>query len=403
MGKDEKALDDAPFEIPSFDEKAFIRKELISFKTTLVLFFFAIAIAGVSFLLWTYGPQDVFHATSSFLTGKFLIHIVVALGLAFLALKLLFKAVRIDISHWKRREWTGTYFLYFFFWLGFFLLFTNPPITDAAAPHVQLAIAPEAQVPGGPINFAAHISDNVAVPEESIAFCIHPIPAGGTPPLYDSLSEAQREACRRTFERAPLDAPIWNHTTNLTAGNYVWYIIAEDPGGARNVTWERFTVGNPFVIVDPPNVDSKPTIEDVGDKFTVRPASKNIRAVQYQIDGGEWYNMRPATEAGNWEADARLPGWHAGINKVALRVLEQPKYLPDRTDKGFKVDAAPVVDSRSWNVEVDPSRANDTKEDAPVFNERGYPRPGQAPGVAVPVILAALVAIVLVRRRSREA
>ncbi|MFA5944900.1 MAG: hypothetical protein WC876_10595, partial [Candidatus Thermoplasmatota archaeon] len=113
-GKDSKDGKDSDYEFipPDFDEDAFIHREMVSFRTTLLLFLWGIVAAAVS---W-----GAFAAMGGVKTGW-----LVGLGIAavfFLGLKSVFTMLKVDIKHFGRREWLGTGALYFFTWLSFFII-----------------------------------------------------------------------------------------------------------------------------------------------------------------------------------------------------------------------------------------------------------------------------------------
>ncbi|MHB1261682.1 MAG: hypothetical protein ACYC2H_08180 [Thermoplasmatota archaeon] len=154
-GKDSAAKkgDDYEFIPPDFDEDAFIHKELVSFRTTLILFLWAIVAAAVS---W-----GAFAAMGGAKTGW-----LVGLGIAallFLGLKRLFLMLKVDIKHFGRREWLGTGALYFFTWLSFFIIAINPPVSDFAPPRVELHASPLVQETDDRVTIDLFVEDNHAV------------------------------------------------------------------------------------------------------------------------------------------------------------------------------------------------------------------------------------------------
>ncbi|MGB1697177.1 MAG: hypothetical protein ACPHK8_02125, partial [Thermoplasmatota archaeon] len=100
------------FEIPDFDEEAFIHKEMTSFRTTAVLFAWGILAALLS---W-----GIFVAVDGAKTAWYL-GLAVVIGFLY-ALRIVYPKLNIDVAHFKRREWMGTGFLLFFTWLAFFIL-----------------------------------------------------------------------------------------------------------------------------------------------------------------------------------------------------------------------------------------------------------------------------------------
>lgn len=386
----ERVTDDAPFEVPAFDDKDFIRKELISFKTTLILFVLAIVAAAVTHFVWT----------STHLQFFALALLGLALGLG--PLPFLFRAAKIDISHWKRREWLGTSFLYLFFWLGFTLLLVNPPFTDAAAPRIETASSPRFQAPGHPIEFGAYVADNEGLRLETLTFCIQPF-TGATPPDYASLSAADRAACKRDFERP--GTAFWRHNESFPAGRYAFYVSVDDQEGhhATQTTWVES--GSPFASRPSLPRDAKFVTPD--DRLSVQLRDEiHERDVEFSIDGGaSWHPMRVHPDAEKakanwWTTDPSYEGWSPGPHNVSLRVVEQPTFL--RRDayvvKGIANDPVP-----GYNVTVGPELSGVGATKSPTYREFGFAGAGRTPGLGVPALLLGVLALVLVGRRRRDA
>lgn len=398
--EDQKAVDritdDAPFEVPEFDEKDFIRKELISFRTTLVLFIFSLIVAGITFAIWlAIDPHP-----------SFLLLALGALAIGAGALRFIFKAAKIDISHWARKEWIGTMFLYAFFWLGFFLLFVNPPFTDAAAPRIEVAAMPPAQAPMAPISLAAYIADNKGVEGGSVAFCVHKY-SGAAPPGYGTLTEAERSACASVWPQRG-DDPYWNTTQTLPAGKYVVYAVAVDTKGQNSTGLAIFEVSSPFVgNVGLPR-DSKFVVPD--DSLTVRvQPTIRARTVQFSLDDGtKWYNMVPHPDATKrsenyWRTDPSYEGWATGTYNVTVRVVPQPVYMRS-ADRALEQVARDPNGPYRLTIENNLPGIGATKANAGRdFPVEPYLGGASTPGLGVPAFLLALVGLAFVGRRGREA
>lgn len=400
MSKDEKIIEkveeDAPFDVQPFDEKEFIRKELISFRTTLVLFVFSVLVAGITFAVWRFAVPGI----------QFSLLVLIALGLGVALLRFIFKAVRIDVSHWKRREWIGTFFLYFFFWLGFVLLFVNPPFTDAAAPKIEAAALPAAQAPGAAVVLGAYVADNEGLGGDP-GFCVHAY-NGTAPPSYESLSGAERSACDSDWERLP-GQPFWHHNESYPAGSYAVYAVAGDSTGHQATQIETFNVSNPTTVTPPR--DNRFAIPD--DPFTVRVHPDIYpRMVQFSLDdGGSWYDMVPHPEAARrlenyWRTDATYEGWTAGVHNVSVRVILQPTYL---RDDSHVLRAVAMDASGPHRVTVDatiPGIGSKTPDYGRMGNqvlteypEYRYVDPSQTPGIEAPLLLATLAGLAVAGRR----
>ncbi len=393
--KEQKVAEDAPFEVPPFEEKEFIRKELISFKSTLVLFFFSIAVAGLSYAIWRTNPEF-----------RFIVHILIALALGLGLLRFLFKATQIDMSHWKKKEWFGTTALFFFFWLGFFLLFTNPPLTDAAAPVVEFAVSPKIQVENATIDFGAYVADNTGIRSETVELCIVAYSANDAP-QYASLGEAQRTDCRQSAWKKTVGNTFWSmNTSALKAGKYAAFVRAEDSSGQWTEVRETFEVGVPLIGSPPRDV----TFDETTDRLEVRVRPElNTRAVQFKPAGAaDWYNFDrhendDKADQGWWQTDPSFEGWKLGSYNITIRVVEQPTYFRS-AEARVQGD---VWVSGEFRITVPESLqglgVSVGDEDEPSFPEQGYAAPGQTPGFGGALALVALVGLVVLVRRHRHA
>lgn len=391
MTKVEQMLEEAGLKVPPFDEKDFIRKELISFKATLVLFAFSILVALACLLVWL---GDESHRI------RFLAYFVGAMTIGLLLLRPAYRLAKIDISHWKKKEWFGQMTLYFFFWLGFFLLLTNPPITDASEPVVEIAVTPTFQAQGEPVRMTAYVSDNVGLRGEP-TFCLAQA-QGDLPRRFEDLSAVQQDACKAAAEWSrDADRPCWSTTfTPAGAGTYAGFVLALDKHDNRREQAFNFTAAARFPIVEPPRDNRFVVTSEV---FSVKPdPSLRLRSVQYRIDNGSWTNFvkdTNPTRTGFWITNPTFPGWHGGPNTAQVRALESTTYLSG----GCLLEGGAVQDPRSWSVSVDEG-----------FNGIGTAPEPNYPDAAPPVystpgasFLFAMGAVVLLavalRRRTRDA
>jgi hypothetical protein len=313
-------------------------------------------------------------------------------------LKPLYRLLSIDISKWGRKEWIGTYLLFFFFWLGFTMLAFNPPFSDTAAPALEVAVNPQVQGVGGTVQIDALVLDNRDLVEQSVILCVH---AGDPVASYDALSDSQRAACRLDWQPNPEADGVWSYTWSDTAGQegtHQWFIQAEDAGGRVATANGTITIGDPFARIEPPRDDAF-VVED--DKLTVRLADalprESVRAVQYEI-GGQTYSMEYDADNERWFTTSRHPGWERGANNLTVRAVAQDKWLgPD-----FKSVGLPLVQAgTSLVIDVD-ERAPIGGAEEPTYPADARPqRIASTPGPGLPVFLVGLaVAVVAVRRRQ---
>lgn len=381
--------DDLPFDVPKFDEDEFVRKELISFKTTAILFGFTLAVAIATFLLWR-------------ATGLAFFPLLLVAMIPAVLLKPAYRALKIDVGHWGKKEWVGTYLLYFLFWLGFTLLAVNPPFSDSAAPAIDMAASPQVQDEGFPIRFEALVRDNKDLDEESIVFCLHAY-TDARPPTYAALSTEQQDACRVDWEE--LGDGRYSYTLDGDPGDYVWFVTAADTAGQTQEANGTVRVGAPFRVLLPGGSGS-PNFDEATDRLIVEPDSAfgtNIRAMQYTMGDPEnpetpWHNMVYDADAipPHWYTNPRFPAWQPGDNLVTIRALEHPHYLDqERIEPGV----ARLADG-TYNITVDAGLPVNT-EGAPDIPARENPQRVVTPGPGVPVTLVALVGLLVVVGRRR--
>jgi len=117
-----KRKDDEPeWTAPEFDEVGYMRTEIEAARAAVIVIAWAVVGAFVAFLLTSV------HPALAFVAG-----IAVAFGLYFV-----FPILGINISGFKRRDWTSHGFVYFFSWLAFWILLLNPPFGDFTPPSIQ--------------------------------------------------------------------------------------------------------------------------------------------------------------------------------------------------------------------------------------------------------------------------
>jgi len=150
VAKGDNGSDGYEYVPPDFDEDAFIHKEMVEYKTTVIRSIVAVVAAVAA---W---------AAFIFLEGDD--RLVWWAGLAIcavfgLALKPIFQRYT-DISQWKRMDWFGTGFMYFLTWLALFTVAVNPPVSDISPPQVQASADMPVQQEGGTVNLYFLATDN---------------------------------------------------------------------------------------------------------------------------------------------------------------------------------------------------------------------------------------------------
>ncbi len=141
------------FQIPKFDEEAFMKRERRNIKTMVISFLFGLLLAVICFGFWV------------LLEGSFLRwELVLLVGVVnSIWIKYIFLRLNIDLTDFGRKGWLTSFVTYFFTWILLLILLVNPPFYDGEPPHVDMVALPGMQEPGGTILFAAYLSDNVGV------------------------------------------------------------------------------------------------------------------------------------------------------------------------------------------------------------------------------------------------
>jgi hypothetical protein len=369
---DETKDDGYEFTPPDFDEDTFIHRELVSFKTTSILFVWGIVAAAAS---W-----GAFVAVGGTDLGWFL---GLALCAAFgYALKFLYPRLGADIAHFKRKEWVGTGFLFFFTWLSFFVLAINPPITDIAAPEVFVYGAPPVQEPGGNATFHVLATDNVAVQSLDI---------------------------RVTRDGAALNVPLRRTGTDTAegtlpgaAGRYTITATATDAKGHAGHRTANVTVGPALDVTWPhDNALAAPT-----DQVFVRvpgyhACAENykdgsfdcIRSVVLRRDDGTEIVLAPSKvgdEAG-WSAFAADAGWRSGNNTVTAVAKFPQHFLGSHPVPGGEATKGPVT------LRVLGATGTQANPVQPEPTQRAVLVPGPSAGLLAAAILGLAL---LLRRRA---
>ncbi len=159
--------EDKPFNVPKFDEEAFLKRERRNIKATFLAFLFACLMALVCFGFWALMGSG----TGFRWILVFLVCIANATFIRFIYLRL-----NLDISHFTKKNWFMTYGVYFFTWLLVFIVLVNPPFYDDEAPMVDLVVLPDYQEFGNPVKIVAKITDNAGVEKSGITLLINDKP-----------------------------------------------------------------------------------------------------------------------------------------------------------------------------------------------------------------------------------
>ncbi len=169
----EEKKDEIDFEFPEFDEKEFMRNEIQNTKAIFLAFGYALLI-----LVPTYFAGRYVSIAVAFLIGL--------LGIG--GLKFIFDAIDLDLEQFGKKEWAGSIAVYFFTWLAFWILVSNPPFSDFAAPEISVVSdsVQEAQVVDAgnvtldPVAIELKIVDNYRIEEATLTITDAPAAFGTT-------------------------------------------------------------------------------------------------------------------------------------------------------------------------------------------------------------------------------
>ena len=381
-GKDSSSAkkgDDYEFIPPDFDEDAFIHREMVSFRTTLLLFLWGIVAAAVS---W-----GAFAAMGGVKTGW-----LVGLGIAavfFLGLKRVFLMLKVDIKHFGRREWLGTAALYFFTWLSFFIIAINPPVSDFAAPRVELYVSPLLQEADDAVTIDLFIEDNHAVADHSFSLERDGTVLAGS----DQLVDLGRGHYRY-------------NAVGLTPGSYQVKASAQDDSGHAAEHSLEFSVVATVLQVTLPDGGR---LDQATDQVLVKTAmpgfepcqvKKNritnvpcVRTVQLLFADGSM-DLEYSTTFGGWLATSNFAGWTEGANNFTVVMQMVPTFAGMAKVGGGNITAGP------FEVTVDVTNNPLGSYVPKVLAEPSAPT-RNVPGLELPLLAIALLAAVAVLRRRK--
>jgi len=397
--KDEES-DDKPFKVPKFDKKEFIKKEKINIRATFVSFLFGCLMALVCFGFWVLMGSEVgFRWT--------LILLVVVANATFL--KYIFDRLKIDISHFTKKNWFTNIMIYFFSWLLVMIVIVNPPFYDDESPMVTLVALPEMQEPGGNITFVAKITDNVAVNYEDILLDVTD-PDGNITSLSPTGFEFDNIIVKFVFDNA-----------EETLGDFEYKLVVPDQNGLTTEKTGMFSYDTDVISVDPDETENTTHNDDIDIEVDEDVSKQNFR-VYYTLDGGEEINVdrKNIKIKDEYETRPEYEGWDSESNYTMKTYVETSYYFINILKKYSNI----VEDTDTYNfTTADDSDIGDQippmpwnyslpqNEQAPVLlnydnpeNNELLPHPTvvQVPGFGAVLLIIALAAIVLIVKHKKK-
>jgi PGF-CTERM protein len=380
------------FQIPKFDEEAFMKRERRNIKTLFISFLFGLLIAVICFGFWV------------LLEGSFLRwELVLLVGVVnSIWVKYLFLKLKIDMTDFGRKGWLSAFVTYFFTWLLVLIVLVNPPFYDGEAPHVELVTLPGMQEPGGTILFAAYIVDNVGVNTAGISFTI-------TDPNGTMLTP------EFTYEDNILRYTYQNPNNKLGTFNYT--AIVSDVNSRKTTITGSFIYAENVINI----ISSRPPKITSGDPIVIEAneqISKENFRVYYTIDNGLDINVnrKETNDKEKYETTAEFKGWTANSNVTMSLFAESRHYflnIPEKfsnTVKHIDPYTFSTADDNNIGTEEPLVEWNATLallNQPQLPNTLNYITPypigtGATPGFEALIVLVAIVAVVLLFKRKKK-
>jgi len=379
--KDEE--EDKPFKLPKFDEESFFKRERRNIKSTFISFLFGCFMGLVCFGFWA-------------LMGKHylrweLVLLVVVVNAAFL--KSIFIRLNLDLTDFGRKNWFGSFAVYFFSWLIVVIVLVNPPFYDDEAPRVEVAVLPGMQELGGTVLIVGKITDNVGIEKQNIKFDL-------TYP--DGTTESPNFDFNNNIFSYTYQSPD-NLTENTDTYNFK--ITIEDSSGHATVIKDSFAYSNSTITCpEPLDADVSPGPR-IGHATTLKfGINTDVSRVYYSVNDGMEINATKSEQDDYYLSNPKKNGWleneNATVNISAEIIYYFENHIVDGKFVEFNntiIDTVPYY----FTVVDDP---NVGTEPSPEIKLPG-PRYVMAPGFEVLVFLISLVVVVLIfkyRKKDRR-
>ncbi|RLF50043.1 MAG: hypothetical protein DRN20_00330 [Thermoplasmata archaeon] len=209
-------------EIPKFDEKKFVRDEIIKSKAQLVTFVYALCVAIVSV----------------FLTAHDETALAIMLGImGLIALRVILSVLHIDYSVFRAADWLSLGLVYYLFpWFAFWILFCNPPIYDMAPPDVNVRLY---SYEGGGWVEINETNGIYSTSSGKIMFNITAIDNVRVESVEVSVSNS---SAVRWAEYKGRNGNVWTFSITLSPGNYTASIRAMDHKGLEEILTVKISV-----------------------------------------------------------------------------------------------------------------------------------------------------------------
>jgi len=375
----EKSEEETPdFKLPKFDEEKFLKKERRNVKTLFISFILGLIVSLISFGFW------------ALLSGSEIRWYLILLFGLFCApwLRYLFTYLNIDLTEFGRKGWFGTFATYFFTWLIVLVILVNPPFYDEESPRIELAILPGMQEPGGTVNIAAYILDNVGIDEDKIEFeLVYPNGNVTTPEF--------------TFENNIFEY-AYNNPENIS-GQYSFSLVAIDVNGHKSQINSSFEYSEDALKI----ISSIFQEIRSGDVITIKADEKisneNFR-VYYTINNETQINVdrEEKEDKERYETSAEFQGWEENSDIVINLYAEAYHYFVNVNENFTNI----VKDTNKYNFTTG-SDSNIGSEPALELKDLSYNLPvhrglPSTPGFEIITFIVSLIAAILILKWGKK-
>jgi len=369
--KDEE--EEKPFKLPKFDEEAFIKREKRNIKTTFISFLFGVLMALICFGFWALMGKNTLRWELVLLVG--------IVNAAFL--KYIFIRLNIDLTDFARKNWFGSYAVYFISWLIIFIVIVNPPFYDDEQPLIDLVELPGMQEPGGNVMILAKITDNAGIEKKDIKFELADPGGIKTSPDF----EYKNNIFSYTNEGPD------NITEDLT---YEYTLTVTDHSGHKKIKSGDFTYSKDTIYLALPDPGDK---VEAADDIKLWVGTK-VDRVYYVIDNNE-INATESDRENYYVTNPEYIGWPRNENVTITVKADIIYYFQNHIVKGeFPKFNNTIIDTQTYNFTV----ADESAIGKEPSEEISLPAPRYvpAPGFEILVFIISLITLLIISKKRKK-
>ena len=403
--KDEE--EEKPFKIPKFDEEAFLKREKRNIKATFLSFLFGILMALICFGFWALmGKNDLRWP---------LVLLVAVANAAFL--RMIFIRMKIDLTDFGRKNWFGSYAIFFVTWLIVFIVLVNPPFYDDESPRIQASVLPVVQELGGDIMIVAKITDNLEIDKDSINL-----------EIVDS-DDNITTLTPSSFDQDGIIVIFTFENNENQTGDFSYTLTAQDINGLKTTKTGSFYYYDDAIDITSSRFENISSGDDITIEIDEEISPDNFR-VYYTLNNGDEINVnRKYKEVkAEYETSPEYEGWKENSNYTMRVYVEVSYYFPNIFEKysnivedtkkyHFTTSSGTNIGEETppvpWNWSLPPERDKqapvllnyDTYNDKIEINNQillPYPNSVSAPGFETVLFLISIMAIVLIFKYKKK-